>query len=103
MSDLAIMGLTLGGVLGTMMLVVFIITERQSNKRALELKMFQMENTRIVQQLSKTTEQLARSTEEIARKSEQRHAESMQYLEGMWASLGRIIRKQEEGESGSAK
>ncbi len=85
------------------MLVIFIVTERQSNKRALELKMFQLENTRIVQQLSKTTDQLARSMEQMERESRIRHDESMTYFQGIMQSIARGIRKQEEDEGGSAK
>jgi hypothetical protein len=59
MSDLAIMGVVLGGVLGTLTIIIFAIQEREASKRALELKMFQMENMRIVQQLAKTTEEIS--------------------------------------------
>ena len=94
MSDLAVMGLTLGGFLGGAMLVIFIVTERQAGKRALELKMFQMENTWIVQQLAK-------STDEMSKNAAQRHDENMAYFHGMMQSMARIIRRQEEGEGGA--
>jgi hypothetical protein len=92
MSDLAIMGVVLGGVLGTLTIIIFAIQEREASKRALELKMFQMENMRIVQQLAKTTE-------EISKTAAQRHDENMTYFQGMMQSMARIIRKQEEGEA----
>jgi hypothetical protein len=84
MGDLAIMGITLGSLLMTAMLIIFVLTERQSNKRALELKMFQMENTRLIH--------------EWRNESRRSHEDSMKYLEGITGSLARIIRKQEEGE-----
>ncbi|MFO1481613.1 MAG: hypothetical protein U1F40_15545 [Turneriella sp.] len=79
-------------------LVLFFITERQSDKRALELKQFQMENTRIVQQMSKSTERLERAMEQIAREGAQRHDENMTYFQGIMQSIARVIRRQEEGD-----
>lgn len=53
-----------------------------------------MENTRIVQQLAK-------STEEMSKTAAQRHEDQMAHFNGMMQSLGRIIRRQEEGEGGA--
>lgn len=72
-------------------LVLFFITERQSGKRALELKQFQMENTRFIQQLSKSMEQMEKE-------SRIRHDENMTYFQAIMQSIARIIRRQEEGE-----
>ncbi len=87
-----------GMLIGIVILLVGLFTWQhiEHRKSALELKMFQMENTRIVQQLAK-------STEEISRTAAQRHEDHMAYFNGMMQSLGRIIRKQEEGEGGGAK
>jgi len=89
MSDLGILGLAMSGVVLLTGVVFYFLQNRQFRESHQELKMFQMENARIIQQMEKN--------------AAQRHADSMQYLEGMWGSLGRVIRKQEEGEGGSAK
>lgn len=82
------MGLAMAGVTLLTGAVFYLLQSRQFRESHQELKMFQMENTRIIQQMEKN--------------AAQRHADSVQYLEGMWGSLGRVIRKQEEGE-GEAK
>jgi 1,2-phenylacetyl-CoA epoxidase catalytic subunit len=51
MNDLVILGI----ILGLIVLSLFLISERQAAKRALELKMFQMENTRLIQEWRKDT------------------------------------------------
>lgn len=94
MNDLVILGIVLGGGLGTVVIGLFIWQHFEHRKSAVELKMFQMENTRVVQQLAKSTEEISRSTA-------LRHEDSMKYLEGITGSLARIIRKQEEGEGSS--
>lgn len=95
MNDLVILGISTSGVVILSGLILFLITERQAGKRALELKMFQMENTRIIQSLNK-------STDELAKTSAQRHEENMAYFHGMMQSMARMIRKQEEGEGPKA-
>lgn len=87
MSDIAIMGGMVGGVLGSAMLIIFLVTERQSNKRDMELKMFQTENTRLIQ--------------EWRNESRKSHEEHMTYFHGMMQFMARVIRKQEEGEGGA--
>ncbi len=82
MNDLVILGIVLGGIV----LMLFLISERQAGKRAVELKMFQMENTRMIQQMEK--------------ESRLRHEENMTYFNGVMQSISRVILKQEEGEGG---
>jgi 1,2-phenylacetyl-CoA epoxidase catalytic subunit len=55
MNDLVLLGISMSGVVLLIGLVLFFITERQASKRALELKMFQMENTRLIQEWRKDT------------------------------------------------
>lgn len=69
------------------MLIIFLVAERQSNKRATELEMFQMENTRLIQ--------------EWRNESRKSHEEHMAYFHGMMQSIARVIRRQEEGEGGA--
>lgn len=87
MNDLVILGI----VLASIMLGLFIWQHFEHRRSAIELKMFQMENTRIVHQLAKSTEELSRATA-------QRHEENMTYFHGIMQSMARVIRKQEEGE-----
>jgi hypothetical protein len=96
MNDLVILGIVLGGGLGVTMVGLFIWQHIEHKKSAQELKMFQLENTRIIQQLSKSMEQMERE-------SRIRHEENMTYFRGIMQSIARIIRKQEEGEGESAK
>jgi hypothetical protein len=95
-NDLVILGIVLGGGLGVTMVGLFIWQHIEHKKSAQELKMFQLENTRIIQQLSKSMEQMERE-------SRIRHEENMTYFRGIMQSIARIIRKQEEGEGESAK
>jgi hypothetical protein len=83
MNDLVILGI----VLGTIVLVIFLVQEREAGKRAVELKMYQMENTRLIQQMEKH--------------AERRHEENMTYFQGIMQSIARLIRKQEDGEGGA--
>jgi hypothetical protein len=96
MNDLVILGIVLGGGLGVTMVGLFIWQHIEHKKSAQELKMFQLENTRIIQQLSKSMEQMERE-------SRIRHEENMTYFRGIMQSIARVIRKQEEGEGESAK
>ena len=96
MNDLVILGIVLGGGLGATMVGLFIWQHIEHKKSAQELKMFQLENTRIIQQLSKSMEQMERE-------SRIRHEENMTYFRGIMQSIARIIRNQEEGEGESAK
>jgi hypothetical protein len=75
-----------GMILGIVVLLVGLFTWQhfEHKKSAFELKMFQMENTRLIQ--------------EWRNESRRSHEDSMEYLKGMTGSLARIIRKQEEGE-----
>lgn len=91
MNDLLILGIVLGGGLGSVVVGLFIWQHFEHRKSAFELKQFQLENMRIVQQLAK-------STEEISRNTAQRHEENMAYFQGIMQSIARVIRKQEEGE-----
>jgi len=90
-NDLVILGIAMSGTVLLTGLVLFLITERQADKRALELKQFQMENTRMIQQLSKSMVQMEKE-------SRIRHEENMTYFQGIMQSIARIIRKQEEDE-----
>jgi len=103
MNDLVILGIVLGGGLGVTMVGLFIWQHIEHRKSAQELKMFQLENTRIIQQLSQSTERLGLTMEQLARESAQRHEDHMSYFNGIMQSIARIIRKQEEGEGESAK
>ena len=80
MNDLLILGIVLAGII----VGLFIWQHIEHKKSALELKLFQMENTRLIQQWRD--------------ESRRSHEDSMAYLQGMTGSLSRIIRKQEEGE-----
>jgi hypothetical protein len=91
MNDLVLLGISMSGVVLLIGLVLFIITERQASKRALELKMFQMENTRLIQQLNKSMEQMEKE-------NRIRHDENMTYFQGIMQSIARVIRRQEDGE-----
>ncbi|MFZ5629918.1 MAG: hypothetical protein ACOY5B_12365 [Spirochaetota bacterium] len=84
MNDLVILGIVLGGGLGATLVGLFIWQHFEHKRSALELKLFQMENTRLIQQWRD--------------ESRRSHEDSMAYLQGMTGSLARIIRKQEEGE-----
>jgi hypothetical protein len=77
--------------------------KRDLRERAQELKMFQLENTRIIQQLSKSTQRLSETMEQLSREAAMRHEENMSYFHGIMQSIACIIRKQEEGEGESAK
>jgi len=101
-SDLAIMSITLGGFLAALNISLFLWQKTDHAKSSLELKQFQMENTRMIQQLSKSTEQLHRSMEQMEKESRIRHEENMTYFQGIMQSIARIIRKQEEDEGRSS-
>jgi len=73
-------------IAGTMIYLHF-DQKRDLKGRTLELKIFQMENTRLIQ--------------EWRNESRRSHEDSMEYLKGITGSLARIIRKQEEGEGGA--
>jgi hypothetical protein len=103
MNDLVILGIVLGGGLGATMVGLFIWQHIEHRKSAQELKMFQMENTRIIQQLSKSTQRLSETMEQLSREAAMRHEENMSYFHGIMQSIARIIRKQEEGEGEGAK
>ncbi len=87
MNDLVILGIVLAGI----MVSLFIWQHFEHKKSTLELKMFQMENSRIIQQLAKSTEQMEKT-------AQQRHEENMTYFQGIMQSIARVIRRQEEGE-----
>jgi hypothetical protein len=80
MNDLVILGIVLGGGLGATMVGLFIWQHIEHKKSAQELKMFQLENTRIIQQLSKSMEQMERE-------SRIRHEENMTYFRGIMQSI----------------
>lgn len=75
MNDLLILGIVLAGII----VGLFIWQHIEHKKSALELKLFQMENTRLIQQWRD--------------ESRRSHEDSMAYLQGMTGSLSRIIRK----------
>lgn len=81
MSEMAILGSTLAAVI----VVLFFIQEREATKRALELKMFQMENTRLIQQM--------------ARDTAIRHEENMTFFKGLGYSVGRVVHKLDAGDN----
>jgi len=54
-NDLVILGIVLGGGLGVTMVGLFIWQHIEHRKSAQELKMFQMENTRLIQEWRKDT------------------------------------------------
>lgn len=83
--------LALTGCLSLLVITLFIWQHREHKKSAHELKLFQKENIRLVQQINKTLEQM----EKIA---QQRHEDHMAYFQGIMQSIARIIRKQEESE-----
>jgi len=100
MSEAQILSISLASavvllIVGTVVYLHF-DQKRDLRERAQELKMFQLENTRIIQQLSKSMEQMERE-------SRIRHEENMTYFRGIMQSIARVIRKQEEGEGESAK
>ncbi|MBN8223039.1 MAG: hypothetical protein J0L53_19145 [Spirochaetes bacterium] len=83
MNDLVILGIVLAGI----MVGLFIWQPFKHKKSALGLKMFQLENTRLIQ--------------EWRNESRRSHEDNMEYLKGITGSLSRVIRKKEEGESGA--
>ncbi len=102
------LGLTMGGVVLLTGLVLFYLTERQADKRAFELKTFQMENTRIIQQMGKSMDQMGRSMDQMGKSIDQmgrfmdqmeknaalRHEENMTFFRGLGYSVARLIRNQ---------
>jgi biopolymer transport protein ExbB/TolQ len=103
MSELAILGLSMSGVVIVTGIVLYFLQNRQFRESHQELKMFQLENTRIIQQLSKSTQRLSETMEQLSREAAMRHEENMSYFHGIMQSIARIIRKQEEGEGEGAK
>lgn len=53
MNDLVILGLSLGGAVILTGIFLFLLGERQAEKRTTELRMFQMENNRLMQLMEK--------------------------------------------------
>jgi|GEM_PF-4188963 len=86
MNDLVILGLSLGGFFAFAILIIFIIQERAADKRATELRMFQMENTRLIQQMEK--------------ESQLRHAQNDRFFRGLSYSVGQIYLKLDEEQNG---
>ncbi|HNL09238.1 MAG TPA: hypothetical protein PKM44_01915 [Turneriella sp.] len=69
MNDLVILGIVLGGGLGATLVGLFIWQHFEHKRSALELKLFQMENTRLIQQWRD--------------ESRRSHEDSMEYLKSL--------------------
>jgi len=79
MNDLVILGIVLGAGLGSVVIGLFIWQHFEHKKSAFELKSFQMENTRLIQQMEKN--------------ATLRHDENMTFFKGLGYSVGRIVHR----------
>lgn len=81
MNDLVILGI----VLAAIMVGLFIWQHFEHKKSTFELKSFQLENTRLIQQMEKN--------------ATLRHEENMTFFKGLGYSVGRIVHRLDtEGE-----
>jgi hypothetical protein len=85
MNDIVLMGIAMAGVIILTGTVLYLLQNRQFRESHMELKSFQMENTRLIHQMAKD--------------SAIRHEENMTFFKGLGYSVGRIVHRLDD-ESG---
>lgn len=85
MNEIVLMGIAMAGVTILTGVIFYLLQNRQFRESHLELKSFQMENTRLIHQ--------------IERNAALRHEENMTFFKGLGYSVGRIVHRLDD-ESG---
>ncbi len=106
MSDVVIMGVSLGGVTIVLSLFIWLRQERDGAERHRELRTFQLENARLIQQMEKNLDRRQIENEKFFLEMEKTFAhnqeENRRFFRGLSHNVGQIYLKLDE-EGGEKK